>query len=356
MQPDLQGLRVLIVGNWPAPIGGVSIHVRALRDAARKAGATVRVLDIGQGQNTADGVVASGGELLFATRLVNELRQADLVHLHTSGANPKSLLVTAGVGLAARAAKVPAVVTFHSGHGPHYLQTASRAVFARYALASYSRVVCVSEEISETLQRIGAAERRHLVAPAFGLEGVTPGELPPRVRTFVKGRKPVVSAMLAPGKDYGARELFTAFAALHSAQPKAALVVYGPGTDWRETELLATKSGAGPVLRLGQIERGEALALMQASDLFVRPTLVDGDAVSVREGLALGIRVVATTVGHRPRGVTLCAPGDADSLARALKESLAKTPGRPQIEDGIVTVLQLYSRVARPGRPHSEAA
>jgi glycosyltransferase involved in cell wall biosynthesis len=162
--------------------------------------------------------------------------------------------------------------------------------------------------------------------------------------------------MLAPGKDYGARELFTAFAKFQATSPDARLIVYGPATDWSETDQLATECGARSVLRLGQIERGEALAVIEASDVFVRPTLVDGDAVSVREAIALGRRVVATQVGTRPASVTLCAPADADDLARALTTSLAGPLPRAQADDGIVTVLQLYARMARLRRRHSEAA
>jgi len=45
--------------------------------------------------------------------------------------------------------------------------------------------------------------------------------------------------------------------------------------------------------------------------VFVRPTLADGDAVSVREALALGRVVVASAVGERPAAARLFPAGDA---------------------------------------------
>ena len=45
-------------------------------------------------------MIPSGGELRFIERLLRELRAVDLVHLHTSGANPKSWIVSTAVGLA----------------------------------------------------------------------------------------------------------------------------------------------------------------------------------------------------------------------------------------------------------------
>ena len=58
------------------------------------------------------------------------------------------------------------------------------------------------------------------------------------------------------------------------------------------------------------------------SDLFVRPTLADGDASSVREALALGVPVVASDVGHRPPGIALFRRGDLDGLVEAIAGAL----------------------------------
>ncbi len=343
MLPDLSGLRLLIVGNWPPPAGGVSVHVSALRDAARKSGAAATVLDIGTGQNELPGVKASGGEVAFAARLARQLASSDLVHVHTSGANVKSWTLMAVAGVASRAFHVPAIVTLHSGHCPRYVTTTARALVARGTLSAYERVVCVSDEISRTLSRVGAAERRHLIAPAFGLEGLSTAPLSANIDAFVRRHHPILSAMLAPAREYGAAELLGAFARLRKGSPEAGLVVFGPGTE---------KMDGAAILALGEIERARALGVMKASSVFVRPTLVDGDAVSVREALALRTRVVATRVGTRPSGVVLCAPEDPIDLARALDEALRHpSPVTTPVQDGIEAVLHLYaSLLGAPNR------
>lgn len=356
----LAGLRLVLVGDWPPPPGGVAIHLHALRDAARKAGAEVRVLDIGKGAHQTAGVWHAGTPARFATALARTFAWGDLVHLHTSGANPKSWLVTAAVGFTARVGKLKSLVTFHSGHGPNYLSTPARAFSARLALSSYDRVVCVNREISKALSRIGAASGRHVLAPAFGREGLTPGELPPSLVAPLREGRTLVTAMLAPGRDYGQPELLEAFATVRSTHADATLVLYGPGTDSQTTRDAIRLADAEPVLTLGAIERPQALALLRASTVFVRPTRVDGDAVSVREALALGARVVATRAGHRPDGVLLCDPGDAGALAGALDRALRE--GRPESpphggQDGIDTILDVYARlVRRPTAQRRKAA
>ncbi len=348
MPPDLRGVRVLLVGDWPPPLGGVSVHLRALAEASRKAGALVTILDVGKGQHHGRDVVPSGREARFAASLLTLAARHDLTHLHTSGASPKSWTLTLSVGVAARLVRARSVVTLHSGHAPPYLDATARALLARAALSPYDRVVCVSEAISRALSRIGAALDRHVVAPAFGREGLVTGALPLEASRFRQQHPVVVTAMLAPGRDYGAEELFRAIALLKRRGKPVALAVYGPETDSDAMALRAAEEGVGPFLRLGSIERPQALALLETSDVFVRPTRIDGDAVSVREAMALGTKVVATRAGTRPAGVHLCRAGDAADLARALEAALAAPAPGPRLgRDGIETVLGVYQRLAR---------
>jgi glycosyltransferase involved in cell wall biosynthesis len=57
---------------------------------------------------------------------------------------------------------------------------------------------------------------------------------------------------------------------------------------------------------------------MSRSSVFVRPTFRDGDSISVREALALGLHVVASDVGVRPSGTIVFAAGNVDELVEAL--------------------------------------
>jgi glycosyltransferase involved in cell wall biosynthesis len=49
----------------------------------------------------------------------------------------------------------------------------------------------------------------------------------------------------------------------------------------------------------------EAYPLWKASDIYLRPTSTDGDAVAIREALSLGTPVVASDIVSRPQGVNL---------------------------------------------------
>ena len=76
------------------------------------------------------------------------------------------------------------------------------------------------------------------------------------------------------------------------------------------------------------------MTAISRSDLMLRTTLFDGDAVSVREALHLGTPVIASDNGMRPAGVRLIPKSNLSALLRAIEETLAQ-PSRSQADRGI---------------------
>ncbi|TMB04205.1 MAG: glycosyltransferase family 4 protein [Deltaproteobacteria bacterium] len=282
--------------------------------------------DIGKGQLPADGVIPAGGYAGFAARLVSHALRGYRIHVHTSGANPKSWALATLCAAAGRLARVPAMITFHSGLGPGWL--AADPVRARIACAignAFGTIIAVSEEIRDALMSCGVSRERIEVLPAFSRSYLEPGAPPAGLRDLRAQAAPLYCAMLAPGPVYGAQVLLRAFAEVHARNPRARLALYGPGT----LELdLARSAGeaAGAVRPFGELHRAVALALIGGSDVFVRPTLADGDSVSLREAVVLGRVVVATAVGTRPAEARLVPPGDSRALADALSEAAEARP------------------------------
>jgi len=69
---------------------------------------------------------------------------------------------------------------------------------------------------------------------------------------------------------------------------------------------------------LRDLPRNQVLALFQRSHFLVRPSYYDGDSNAVREGLALGLPVLASDAAPRPGGVFLFRTGDLESLVGAM--------------------------------------
>jgi glycogen(starch) synthase len=341
---EFSNMKVLLVGDFPPPHGGVAVHVEVLFRAVRAHGGICEVLDIGKGQLPADGVVPAGGLVRFTALLGQYAARGYQIHVHTSGANPKSWMLAGICAAAGAVSQKPPLITFHSGLGPAWIaQSAARRKTAAAVAGRFGTVIAVSDEIRDNFIRCGVAPEKLEVLPAFSHSFLEPGAPPAGFETLRAEAAPLFSAMLAPGKVYGHEILLDAFARVHRQLPSARLAVYGPGSD-------AVK--APGVIAYGELHRPQALAVMAKSDIFIRPTLADGDSVSVREALALGRIVVATRVGNRPPEARLVTPGDAASLAEGLLSAAADLRARPVREaasragDCVQRLLALYGYVA----------
>src|SRR5207249_638390 len=208
-----------------------------------------------------------------------------------------------------------ALITLHSGLGPDWLlENPARGAMARSVLAQFARVIAVSAPIRQALARCGVRDIE--VVPAFSHEFIQPGTPPDGLAGLRAKAAPLYCAMTAPRREYGQEVLLRAFAEVRVKLPDAALALYGPGSD--------SVRDAG-VHAFGELHRPQALALMAACDVFVRPTLADGDSVSVREALALGRRVVVTAASRSStfrrmapsRCTTRTGPSPSPSTARS---------------------------------------
>jgi len=316
-------MRVLLIGDYPPPHGGVAVHVQQLHAYLRAHGVETRVLDIGKGGRPAPDVlpVRTGRQLLV--ELARHAREGWTIHLHTSGNNPKAWAL---VGLVGAVPFVSKVVTLHSGLLPGFLSAQrARRLFASVALRGYSAVVSVSEAVNSAVAQLGVSHNRRHVLPAFLASQVRPGSAPEKLEVVRARRKPLLVMAHHPSPIYGRATMFEALRLLAREHPECGLALFGPGT--REPAFEEATRGVGKwVENFGELEHGEALALIQSADVFVRPTTADGDSISVREALALVVPVVATDVCSRPEGTITC-HNDAQSIATAVKTALvAKRP------------------------------
>jgi glycosyltransferase involved in cell wall biosynthesis len=76
------------------------------------------------------------------------------------------------------------------------------------------------------------------------------------------------------------------------------------------------------MLLAGDLDHDLCLSVMARSAVFIRPTFRDGDSISVREAVALGLPVVASNVGTRPESVLLFEAGDRDGLVACVERAL----------------------------------
>lgn len=322
-------MKVLQLGPYPPPYGGVQVNLVAIRRFLLKHGHECAVINITRHRKTeGDGIYYPETSLqLF--QLLRRLR-SDIIHLHIGGGVPLRLL-----GLALVCALWPgskSVLTFHSGGYPGTPAGQSARAWSLRGLVfrRFNRIIAVNEKIVEMFERFGVAPARiRLICPHAVASPPPDVALPAPLRNFFDAHSPLLLTVGLLEKHYDLALQIDALGRVRERHPNAGLVIIGSGSI--EDELrrrIASTADAEHVLLCGDVEHDVTLRAFEESDVFLRTTLYDGDAISVREALHAGVPVIATDNGMRPAGVHLIPVADSAALVEAITAQITRAEGR----------------------------
>ena len=323
-------MNVVLIGPYPPPHGGVQTHIVALQRYLQQHGVTVTVINVARhtGDRQVEGVffpTSSLGVLKLLFRL-----RADVLHCHVGGTLQLRVL-----GLLFVATLVPGartVLTFHSGGFPSSGagRRAGRWTPAGWVLRRIHALIAVNREIAQRFERLGVDQTRiRLISPFSGLpqDGSGNEALPHSLDAFFRAHHPVLTTVGLLEPEYDLDLQIDALADVRKHLANAGLIIVGSGTLAQALrEKLRSRPDQGHILQTGDLPHAVTLQVVKRSDLVLRTTRYDGDALSVKEALALGVPVIATDTGMRPGGTALVPAGDR----RALVDSILSMLRSPQ--------------------------
>jgi glycosyltransferase involved in cell wall biosynthesis len=334
-------MKILLIGPYPPPHGGVSVHLSGIHLQLMAAGVRCRVLDTDRDRPG----------LGFGIVVLRHAWQGWTLHLHTNGHNLKSWLVALGCGLAGQA-RGGCILTLHSGMAPGYLRDAPAwgRRLAAFVCSLYTRVICVSDGIRCALLALGLPPHRTEIVPAWLKTERPEVSLDPSILAWMGRHQPLLSTALFFRPEYGFDLLATALARLRLRYPSVGCLVMGTGEQREEAVRRIHETGLEEnVLMLGDVNHDACLALILVSDVFIRATLEDGDSTSVREALSLGVPVVASRTGTRPAGAILFQPGDVGEMLSKVELALAlKRDGETPAAGCMDRLMEIYQQVTAP--------
>jgi hypothetical protein len=258
----------------------------------------------------------------FLQQVVWYSRAGHLIHLFTNGHNVKSwlsCLVCAGGGLLNRRRSV---IVLGSGNTASYLSQTGLAekAIVRMTVKMAGHLICRNEETRSALIQAGAKEENISIMPGFlGVDSASLLAVPREVGEFLDRHEPVLGATASIDPEYGIPMMLTLVERLRTKFPRIGLILMGPTRD-----AVQERYGTVPeqVLITGPLPHEAVIGTMQQLRIFLRPTAFDGDSISVREALAMGIPVVASNVGFRPEGVVLFPAGDLSAFLEYVNMTL----------------------------------
>ncbi len=317
-------MRVLLLGPYPPPHGGVQTNLVAIRAFLIKNGVSCSVINITRHRKPDAEEVYYPESAVQLLALLARLPY-DVLHLHIGGMLTNRLLALSLACTLRSGTK--SVMTFHSGGFPSTPegQALGPASFAGFVLRRFDGVIGVNEEIVSFLHNVGIRPQRvRCISPyAFLPKDLSPDLLPPHLAAFLETHDPILLSVGLLEPEYDLPLQIETLPLVRQKFPDAGLLLIGSGS--LEASLRAridASPSAQHILLAGDVPHAATMEAVSRSRLMLRTTLYDGDALSVREALQLGTPVIATDNGMRPAGVRLIPKSDSQALLRVIDEAL----------------------------------
>lgn len=323
--------RLAIIGSYPPPYGGVGIHVQRLCALLDARGIEYVVYNA-----TSD---VGDERRVFGVR---HKRTSWLLRYALTAREPAVYIlsdripawVVGGLMAALRGKRV--ALRLRNAALPDWIAKSTvKRLLAGWALRRMSAVVGVSQLLIESAASLGVPRDRLHWSPGFlppKLDADETRRVPEHVRQFIQSHGPVISANgkidVYNGEDlYGIDHCIELVARLKPRHPNIGVVFcFG---DFHPAEQPRLNALLEQARRLGVAENvllhttpGVFVPVLAASDVFIRPTNTDGDAISVREALYLGVPTAASDAVARPAGAVLFPTRDLDAMTNAVAELL----------------------------------
>jgi len=352
-------MKLILAGPVPPPYGGIAVYLLQLLQNLQLAGVRCKVVDTGLTHNR-----RSWREVM--RRLGNYLSNAakvwrtsgDIVHCLTGG--HRGIYAAGFLALAGRLSGKRVVFSFMTGDICRVIKQVGRVERAiiRFVIRLADKVIASNMDIQQSLLDMGLAPSAviHLSNALPRVEQRRAALWPDGVREFFDSHHPIIVATGAFYPVYGLDIFIQAVAALPPSFSRVGLLlIIKEGSDQQYEaqvrDLLEEMRLSSQTLLVQNIP--DVPTVVAHCDLFVRPTLTDGDSLSVREALMVGVPVVASNVGLRPNGVILFQAGSWRDLTIKMTEVLTSQrhgdSSRPKLalegETNLRRLLEVYGQL-----------
>jgi glycosyltransferase involved in cell wall biosynthesis len=355
---DKNNHSIALIGLYPPPYGGVSIHIQRLAQLLESRQIKYTIYDISGVSKKDPSIVVIRNVTIWLLYHSLYLREG-IIHCH--GYSPKTISILSLLGIIKR--KV-IMVTLHSfRYEQKNMSLLDRFAFwmARKAQVNF---IAVGQEIKNKIIPLGLRTENVKVIPAFIPPTVRQAEIdeiPQDTWAFIHSHRPVISANAFSLRFYNNQDLYgldmcvELCATLKSSYPDIGIIFALPDIGDNEyfqkiKQRIAEKGINGNFFF--QTKPCQFYPILMKSDVFVRPTNTDGDAVSIREALYFKVPLVTSDVVARPEGSILFKPRDFDDFISKVKDVLDNSElYKKRLEtlttrNSVERIMELYQELA----------
>ena len=352
-------MKVVVLGPYPKPYGGISVHIKRLKERLEENNIACTVYDDSGISKKEDGVVAMGSlKRWVVTRFF--YKEDSVIHYHSFGFKSLILLSILSILKGERI-----IITLHSFR----YNLGNTGLLCKFAiwLAGKTNInfIAVNPEIKKKIVSLGIKCENVEIIPAFIPPTVRKeeiAEIPHEVWDFIDSHSPVISGNAFKISFYNSQDLYgidmciDLSAALKKDYPQIGFVFCLPAIgdcEYFNKMKQKIKEKRLEDNFLFQTKPCQMYPIIMKSDVFVRPTNTDGDTVSLREALHFRVPSVASDVVPRPEGTVLFKSRDVDDFSLKVKNMLDDCEeykarlNKIKLKDNFEKILKVYQKLGQ---------
>ncbi len=353
----LQSPYILLIGSFPPPIGGISVHVERLQLLLEEKDQRVIVLDLYGKSSPEDdnhNVIrirpVTIKKTLLCLRLIAS-RNCKLIHFHVSAMYKFIKIAPFFLFLVKKRTKL--FLTLHSGSFITLYEcwSDSKRKKANKILQKFDALISVSQEQNNYLLNLGFDEEKLSVIPAFIPSGIETSSFIDQElnRVSLSSKKLLVSSGLVLPL-YGFDKIIEAIQTDSRLEEKVVIFFcfYGVCDQNYISELKKLLKPEQDYAFFFDLSPKEFSYILSKTDIYIRATDRDGDAVAIREASFFNNQIIASDIVKRPDGVILFTLGDADSLLNCVQLAISdENEGLLNSDDNqaVDAIMNLYTKL-----------
>lgn len=353
-------MRILHIGGFPPPYGGVTVYVKRLFDYLKRQGHDCHVYDHlyphlkNPGEALPEGVRVMPGKWSVFWRILVD-KSYDIIHISEFSWKQRSVMV-----LLARLKKSRSIITLHSLRDDFQAMSLLNRIAVRLTIRMVDFLVSSGRNEAERLGELFPVSKLRVITPFVPPMLTTDEvELPEEIRSFCARHTYNICAngsdlSMYHDKDIYGLDMLVEGCKIIRENWDAAIIYCLSGIE-NVQNLQHLHSYQERIKRLGLedhflIYRGvvEFWKVISQCDMFVRPSRADSFGISVAESIYLRKPVIASDVCPRPDGTIVFPVGNIHKMVEAISTMLDGmasgtwdfNPDPP--EDGSVLLESIY--------------
>jgi glycosyltransferase involved in cell wall biosynthesis len=351
--------RILQIGPYPPPGTGWSVRIKMLKRYLERAGHLCVVLNTNKNRRQkSEEFVAVHNGLDYAWKVFKYCARGFLVHMHLNGKSTKSPILALAAECISLLFGRRAVLTFHAGPVQDYFPKQKKFWIDfpfRLIFLLAGKIICNNDAVKARIVEYGIRPGKIITIPAFCPQYLEDqAELPAEIKKFISRHEAVASCYIYLRPDFKIDFLLQGLRALLRQNPRLGFIFIGAYHETAALDQLLREQGlAENSFVAGDLDHGDFLATLAASQVYIRTPVVDGVSSSVLEALGLGTAVVASENGARPRGVMTYQDGSVADFVEKMQAAFdnafdhnGSTRRPPEIRDTLQEEIALLIQEA----------